>query len=166
MILCSFTVEADESELAFHIVLVEPEIPPNTGNIGRLCLATGARLHLVGPLGFALDDRSLLRAGLDYWQHLDVRIWESQADFFRQLAPSARVFYFSTKAERSYWDIDFQRGDWLIFGSETRGLAESLLARNREHLAKVPMWGSEIRSLNLATAVGIVLYEGLRQIRL
>lgn len=147
----------------FHVVLVEPEIPPNTGNIGRLCLAAGARLHLVGPLGFSLDDRAVKRAGLDYWADVDVRQWDSLADLQADAGDSARFFFLTTKTERAYWSADFRDGDYLVFGSETRGLPESLLAANAESCLTIPQQSEKVRSLNLATAVGIVLYEAVRQ---
>lgn len=146
-----------------HVVLIEPEIPPNTGNIARLCLAAGARLHLVGPLGFSLDEKSLRRAGMDYWERCDVRQWTTFAEL-RAGDPSARYFFLTTKAEAPYWDTTFRDGDYLVFGRETRGLPESLLAENSAACRKIPM-AAEARSLNLATSVGIVLYEALRQIR-
>ena len=145
----------------FNVVLVEPEIPPNTGNIGRLCLATGSTLHLVKPLGFSIDDRELKRAGLDYWKEVDVRLWDS----FEQLSAAGksndRFFFLTTKANRAYYDVSFQSGDFLVFGRETKGLPESLLAAHSEELLTIPMRGT--RSLNLATAVGIVLFEAVRQ---
>ncbi len=147
----------------FHVVLVAPEIPPNTGNIGRLCLATGARLHLVGPLGFSLDDRALKRAGLDYWPEVDVREWDSLADLQRDAGEAARFFYLTTKTGRSHWSAEFRDGDYLVFGSETRGLPESLLAANEPQCLTIPQLSEKVRSLNLATAVGIVLYEAVRQ---
>ena len=146
----------------FNVVLVEPEIPPNTGNVGRLCLATQATLHLVGPLGFAIDDRQLQRAGLDYWKEVDLRFWNSFAEL-RAAQVSARYFFLTTKTSRPYYDVTFRPGDFLVFGRETKGLAESLLAANTEQLLTIPMHGT--RSLNLATAVGIVLFEAMRQQR-
>jgi tRNA (cytidine/uridine-2'-O-)-methyltransferase len=146
-----------------HIVLVEPEIPQNTGNIARTCLATGAVLHLIEPLGFRLDEASLRRAGMDYWEQCDVRRWPS-FDALRKEAGSARFFYFTTKTSRPYWDEDFRDGDYLVFGRETRGLPESLLSAEKEHLLTIPMVPGA-RSLNLATSVGIVLYEACRQLR-
>lgn len=146
-----------------HVVLVEPEIPPNTGNIGRLCLAAGARLHLVGPLGFSLDDRSLKRAGLDYWADVDVRRWDSLDALRREAdAAGARFFYLTTKAGRAHWSESFRDGDHLVFGPETRGLPGSLLAAHPGHCLTIPQRAG--RSLNLATAVGIVLYEAVRQL--
>ncbi|MBA3961627.1 MAG: tRNA (cytidine(34)-2'-O)-methyltransferase [Chthoniobacterales bacterium] len=144
----------------FNIVLVEPEIPPNTGNIGRLCLATRATLHLVGPLGFALDDRTLKRAGLDYWCEVELRMWNSLGELQAQ-SPAARYFYLTTKAVRPYHRAQFQPGDFLVFGRETKGLPESLLRAHPDRTLTIPMHGT--RSLNLATAVAIVLFEAVRQ---
>jgi tRNA (cytidine/uridine-2'-O-)-methyltransferase len=146
-----------------NIVLVEPEIPPNTGNVGRLCLATGARLHLVKPLGFSLDDRALRRAGLDYWHEVDVTLWDSFDELKVSQAEDARFFLLTTKAVRPYWSQRFADGDFLVFGRETKGLPEAMLAANPDACLAIPMPGST-RSLNLATAVGIVLYEAVRQI--
>ena len=144
----------------FNVVLVEPEIPPNTGNIGRLCLATGSTLHLVKPLGFSLDDRELKRAGLDYWPEVTVLLWDSFEEL-RTSEPEQRFFFLTTKTTRTYHDVRFRPGDFLVFGRETKGLPEPLLAAHREHLLTIPMRGT--RSLNLATAVGIVLFEAVRQ---
>ena len=146
----------------FHVVLIEPEIPPNTGNIGRLCLATGAHLHLVKPLGFAIGDRELKRAGLDYWKDVRVTVWESFAELQAEQSADARYFFLTTKTERAYWDVRFEDGDFLVFGRETRGLPEPLLAQHAARCLTIPMSG-RTRSLNLATAVGIVLYEAVRQ---
>ena len=145
----------------FNIVLIEPEIPPNTGNIGRLCLATRSRLHLVKPLGFSLDDRELRRAGLDYWEEVRVRLWDS-FDALRTAQP-ARYFFLTTKSKRPYYDVRFEENDFLIFGRETKGLSEDLLAANIDSCITIPMHGT--RSLNLATAVAIVLFEAVRQQR-
>jgi tRNA (cytidine/uridine-2'-O-)-methyltransferase len=147
----------------FNVVLVEPEIPPNTGNIGRLCLATGSTLHLVKPLGFSIDDRELKRAGLDYWKEVDVQLWDSFAELRRARDSNARFFFLTTKSTRAYYDVNFHAGDFLVFGRETKGLPESLLAAHPEELVTIPMRGT--RSLNLATAVGIVLFEAMRQER-
>jgi tRNA (cytidine/uridine-2'-O-)-methyltransferase len=146
----------------FNVVLVEPEIPPNTGNIGRLCLATGATLHLVKPLGFSLDDRQLKRAGLDYWDELKLQEWPSFEELQRA-NPSARFFYLTTKTDRPYFEIRFEPGDFLVFGRETKGLPEPLLTLNAERCLTIPMQGT--RSLNLATAVAIILFEAMRQLR-
>ena len=145
----------------FNVVLVEPEIPPNTGNIGRLCLATRSRLHLVKPLGFSLEDRQLKRAGLDYWDEVNVHLWKSFDDLQRTQQPDARYFFLTTKTTRAYYDVKFQRDDFLVFGRETKGLPETLLAGNIDKCIAIPMCGT--RSLNLATAVAIVLFEAVRQ---
>jgi tRNA (cytidine/uridine-2'-O-)-methyltransferase len=147
----------------FNVVLVEPEIPPNTGNVGRLCLATGAHLHLVKPLGFSLDDRALKRAGLDYWHEVKVTLWDSLELLQASQPPAARYFYLTTKSKRAYWDTQFRKDDFLVFGRETKGLPEPLLAAHPEACLTIPMPGST-RSLNLATSVGIVLYEAVRQV--
>ena len=146
----------------FHVVLVEPEIPPNTGNIGRLCVAAGATLHLIHPLGFQINDRELKRAGLDYWPHLKLLEWENWDVFAAALPVSVRCFFLTTKSARSYVTVPFLPGDYLVFGRETRGLPASLLADHASSALTIPM-APEARSLNLATAVGIVLYEALRQ---
>ena len=146
-----------------HVILIEPEIPPNTGNIGRLCLATGATLHLVKPLGFSLDDKTLKRAGLDYWRDVKVVLWDSFADLRAAQPPAARYFFLTTKAVRAYWDAQFRDGDFLVFGRETKGLPEPLLAANAAHTLTIPMRPAT-RSLNLATSVGIVLFEAMRQL--
>ncbi len=145
----------------FNVVLVEPEIPPNTGNVGRLCLATRSTLHLVGPLGFSIDDRTLKRAGLDYWAEVDVRSWDSLGALRAAQDVGARYFFLTTKSKRPYHAVRFHPGDFLVFGRETKGLPESLLEENREQLLTIPMHGT--RSLNLATAVAIVLFEAVRQ---
>lgn len=145
-----------------HIVLYQPEIPHNTGAVGRLCLATGARLHLIKPLGFSLDDKQLKRAGLDYWREVDVQVWDSFEQMRAAAAPDAAFFFLTTKATRCYWDTPLTADDcYLVFGPETRGLPETLLAHEAEHAIRIPMQGT--RSLNLATAVGIVMYEAMRQ---
>jgi tRNA (cytidine/uridine-2'-O-)-methyltransferase len=146
----------------FNVVLVEPEIPPNTGNVGRLCLATKSTLHLVKPLGFSLDDRQLKRAGLDYWDDVDLKVWDS-LDALRNNQKSARSFFVTTKTKRAYWDVKFRPGDFLVFGRETKGLPEPVLSANAEDCITIPMHGT--RSLNLATAVAIVLFEAVRQQR-
>ncbi|MCL4166601.1 UNVERIFIED_CONTAM: hypothetical protein GTU68_062186 [Idotea baltica] len=146
-----------------NVVLFEPEIPPNTGNIGRLCHASGAELHLIEPLGFSLDDKSLKRAGLDYWPELSPTIWPDFESFLKSIPDSANCFYLTTKATCPYWDADFAKGDYLIFGPETRGLPESLLTKVKGQSLVIPQIRG--RSLNLATSAGIVLYEGLRQLK-
>ena len=145
-----------------HIVLYQPEIPHNTGAIGRLCLATGARLHLIKPLGFSLDDRQLKRAGLDYWREVDLRMWDSFEEMRASASPGASFYFLSTKAGRCYWDAPLYREEcYLVFGPETRGLPDSLHGEEADRAVRIPMQGT--RSLNLATAVGIVLYEAVRQ---
>jgi tRNA (cytidine/uridine-2'-O-)-methyltransferase len=150
-----------------HIGLWEPEIPPNTGNVARLCAATGATLHLIGRLGFRLDERSLRRAGLDYWDAVTLQRHASLEDFEAWLAatePARRLFCFSAHADRPYTRVTYQAGDCLLFGSESRGLPTSVLERHHELSVTIPMPGQAVRSLNLATAVGIALYEALRQL--
>lgn len=157
------TLKGDGPSL--HIVLVEPEIPPNTGTVGRLALATGARLHLVRPLGFEIDDKAVRRAGLDYWKSVDLRVHESwQACQLDIDASSDRIFFLSTHAQRPYTSVSYCWGDVLVFGKETRGLGDKLLKGAAERAIRVPFFGA-VRSLNLATTVGIVAYEALRQIR-
>ena len=145
-----------------RVALVEPEIPPNTGNIARLCAATNVPLHIVGATGFRLDDRAVRRAGLDYWPHVTLSRHPTLSDL-QQSVPTARFLYLTTKATRSYADWSFLPDDCLVFGRETRGLPESVLASNWDRCLTIPMPNAKVRSLNLATAVGIVLYEALRQ---
>ncbi len=147
-----------------QIVLVEPEIPPNTGAIARCCAATDTILHLVEPLGFKLDDRSLKRAGMDYWQHVTWHAWPDWPTFHRAQA-GMRFHFLTTKTSRSYTDAQFRPNDFLVFGRETRGLPESLLSENAASCLTIPMSNPNVRSLNLATAAAIVLFEALRQIR-
>ena len=148
--------------MAIHIVLVEPEIPQNTGNIARTCAVTGCVLHLVGPLGFSIDDRQLKRAGLDYWHMLDIRSYENYDAFLRE-NPQAPAYYLSTKAPSRYDQVRYQDGDYLVFGRETRGLDERLLEAYLDRCLRIPM-ASDARSLNLSNAVAIVTYEALRQL--
>ena len=146
----------------FHIVLVEPEIPPNTGNIARLCGATGTILHLVGKLGFSIDDKQLKRAGLDYWDAVDVRQWQSLDELHRAF-PAGRFWYTSKKAEKRHDQADYKPGDFLVFGKETLGLPEELLKKQPDQAIRIPIKSPIVRSLNLSTAAGIILYEALRQ---
>ena len=152
---------------AIHVVLVQPEIHWNTGNAGRSCLATGATLHLVKPLGFSLDDRNLKRAGLDYWEHVDVRVWDDWDAFERTLPSLGEPYFFSTKATRLVWDAPL--GDAadvvLVFGRETGGLPPSIHERYRDRFVAMPILSEHVRSLNLSTSVGVALYEVLRQRR-
>jgi len=146
----------------FHVALYEPEIPPNTGNIARLCAATFTDLHIVGVTGFRMDDRTLRRSGLDYWDEVRLHRHTSLDDLYAEL-PQSRCLYFSTKASHPYTDCQFTDGDCLVFGPETRGLPEALLTANPDQTFRIPMPNPNVRSLNLATSVGIVLYETIRQ---
>ena len=143
-----------------NIVMVEPEIPQNTGNVARTCAATGARLHLVGPMGFKIDDKKLKRAGLDYWQYLDITYYNSLDEFFNK--NSGSFFYFTTKGRQTHSEVSYPDNCYLLFGKETRGLPEELLIKNPERCVRIPMLG-EIRSLNLPNSVAIAVYEALRQ---
>jgi tRNA (cytidine/uridine-2'-O-)-methyltransferase len=145
------------------VALVEPEIPPNTGNVARLCAATNTPLHIVGVTGFRMDDRALRRAGLDYWPEVKLTRHRDLEALYQSL-PEARFVYLTTKADRLYTAWNFQSGDCLVFGRETRGLPEDLLHANWDHCLKIPILNPNVRSLNLATAVGIVLFEALRQL--
>ena len=147
----------------FHIVLIEPEIPHNAGAAGRLALATDATLHLVEPLGFSLEDKYVRRTGLDYWQDVKLRVWKSFDELRAAAEPDARFWYLSTKATRSPWQADFRAGDYLVFGRETRGLPEDIIAGAGANALRIPMAPGGTRSLNLSTAVAIVLYEAVRQ---
>jgi tRNA (cytidine/uridine-2'-O-)-methyltransferase len=146
----------------FHVALYEPEIPPNTGNIARLCAATLTPLHIVGVTGFRMDDRTLKRSGLDYWDEVELHRPTDINGLYESL-PASRFLYFTTKAERSYGDWSYLAGDCLVFGPETRGLPEDLLRKNWDNCLTIPMPNQKVRSLNLATTVGIVLYEAIRQ---
>jgi tRNA (cytidine/uridine-2'-O-)-methyltransferase len=148
------------SDAPLHIVLVEPQIPPNTGNVARLCAATGCALHLVEPLGFTLEDRALKRAGLDYWDALGVVLHPSLAEFFTRYPPG-RCWLLSTRAARSYRSAPFAHGDALVFGKETAGLPASLLESHPQRALRIPMRPGAVRSINLSTAAGIVAYEAL-----
>ncbi|MEL6918086.1 MAG: tRNA (cytidine(34)-2'-O)-methyltransferase [Bacteroidota bacterium] len=150
--------------MAFNIVLIEPEIPMNTGNIGRLSLATGSNLHLVKPLGFELDNTRLKRAGLDYWKHLQLFIYENVADFFK-MNQGKNMVYFSSHGQKDHWSIEYTDDMFLIFGKESVGLPESITAPNLDKLYKIPLYSPHVRSLNLANAVSIVVYEGLKTLR-
>jgi tRNA (cytidine/uridine-2'-O-)-methyltransferase len=149
--------------MAYNIVLVEPEIHTNTGNIGRLSLASGSKLHLVKPFGFEITDKRLKRAGLDYWQHLDVNIYENIEAFYAKNADKKMV-YLSSHGEKNYTEIPFEDDLFIVFGKESTGLSEEITEVNKEHLYTIPMFSEHIRSLNLANAVSIVIYEGIRQL--
>lgn len=147
--------------MVLNIVLIEPEIPQNTGNIARTCSATGARLHLVGPMGFTIDDKKLKRAGLDYWHLLDITYYESTEEFFKKNS-GGKFYYLTTKAPNKYTDVSFEDNCYIVFGKETKGLPEELLKENKESCIRIPMI-DEARSLNLSNAVAITTYEVLRQ---
>lgn len=147
-----------------NIVLHEPEIPENTGNIGRTCCATGTSLHLIDPLGFHLTEKNLKRAGMDYWENLDVNRYVNYEDFRSKVPEGATVWMATTKARKSYHEVEFRDGDYIMFGKESAGIPEEILVENEEHCIRIPM-GHEIRSLNLANSVAIILYEALRQLK-
>ncbi len=149
--------------MPLNIVLFEPEIPNNTGNIGRLSLATNSHLHLVKPFGFELSDKRVKRAGLDYWQHISLTIYESIDDFYAKNIGEYFI-YFSSHGSKTHWDIDFKDNMFLIFGKESSGLSKEITEINNSKLYKIPLYSGHIRSLNLSNAVGIVVYEGLRQL--
>lgn len=148
----------------FNVVLFEPDIPQNTGNIGRSCVAVHSHLHLIGKLGFEITDKNLKRAGLDYWQHLTWTHHENYQDWESQAVSPQRAFYFSAKAEKSIYDFEFKQGDHFVFGKETKGLPEDLMQRNSGRLALIPLVGP-VRGLNVATSVAVVLYEAFRQLQ-
>lgn len=151
--------------MSIHVVLVNPEIHWNTGNAGRTCLAVGARLHLIEPLGFSLDDKQVKRAGLDYWEHVDLRLWPTWQAFEQQLPSLGEAFFFSTKAKQWFWDAPLGKPNdvVLIFGRETGGLPSELHERYRDRFVTMPIASPLVRSLNLSTSVGIAVYEVLRQ---
>lgn len=153
-----------EKKSLFRIVLVEPEIPQNTGNIGRTCVGTNCELHIVGPTGFVINDANLKRAGLDYWQHLKWFQHSSYEEWFAKVENPERIFYFTTKVKQTYYDINYQFGDWLVFGKETKGLPPEIIQKYPNQSVTIPQPGP-VRSLNLATAVAIATYEGFRQLR-
>jgi len=150
--------------MAFNIVLIEPEIPMNTGNIGRLSLASGSNLHLVKPFGFELDDSRLKRAGLDYWKHIPLIIYNSIDDFFSK-NKGKNMAFFSSHAKQEYWSVDYADDLFLIFGKESVGLPRNLIKANADRLFKIPIFSTHVRSLNLANAVSVVVYEGIRSMR-
>lgn len=158
-------MEPNNSRLSplFKVVLLEPEIPQNTGNIGRTCVGTNCELHIIGPTGFEITDANLKRAGLDYWQHLTWFQYKSYDEWFAKVEDPKRVFYFSTKVKQTYFDIEYQKGDWFVFGKETKGLPPEIINNNLNQTVTIPQTGP-VRSLNLATAVAIAVYEGFRQV--
>lgn len=149
--------------MSFNIVLIEPEIPNNTGNIGRLSLASGSTLHLVKPFGFELNDKRVKRAGLDYWQHVDIIIYENTEEFFNKNSGKPMAF-FSSHGANEYWSINYEKELFLIFGKESVGLDKNILQKNITDVYKIPILSQHIRSLNIANAVSIVVYEGIRQL--
>ena len=150
--------------MPLNIVLIEPEIPNNTGNIGRLALASGSNLHLVKPLGFEITDARLKRAGLDYWQHLNLHYYDSIEDFFNK-NKNANMVFLSSHGNQKHWEIPFNENQFLVFGKESVGLPKSIIESHSDKLYKIPIYNKEARSLNLANAVSIVIYEGLRQLQ-
>jgi len=146
-----------------HIVLLEPEIPPNTGNVARLCAATRTELHLIEPFGFKLDDSQLKRAGMDYWQHVQWHRWKNWTDFTASLPNDARLWFIESNGPKRYDEANFSPNDYLVFGRETAGIPPALLEANRERWLRIPMFNPEARSLNLSNCVAIVLFEALRQ---
>ena len=146
-----------------NVVLVEPEIPPNSGNVARLCAATGATLHLIEPFGFKLDDARLKRAGLDYWRRVDLRRWPDWRSFHERLPPAARLWFIESSGPRHYAQARYEPGDYLVFGRETAGLPAEILRGHTNRWLRIPMFDSEVRSLNLSNCVALVLYEALRQ---
>ena len=146
-----------------HIVLVEPEIPPNTGNVARLCAATRTTLHLIEPFGFKLDDAQLKRAGMDYWQHVEWHRWSNWADFAEKLPADARLWFIESGGLKRYNEVKFLPNDYLVFGRETAGLPKKLLEHNRERWLRIPMFNEKSRSLNLSNCTALVLFEALRQ---
>lgn len=149
--------------MPFNIVLIEPEIHTNTGNIGRLSLASGSNLHLVKPFGFELSDSRLKRAGLDYWQHINLFVYENLADFYAK-NKDVNMVYFSSYGKQTHWNINFEDNQFLIFGKESKGLAPEIIAANTDKTYQIPLYSEHVRSLNLANAVSIVVYEGLRSL--
>lgn len=149
--------------MSLHVVLVHPEIHWNTGNVGRSCLAAGAELHLIEPLGFSLNDREVRRAGLDYWEHVPLHVWPDWQTFETRLPELGEPFFFSTKASRTYWDATYGSRSVLVFGRETGGLPDDLHARYGDRMLKMPIHSPHVRSLNLSTAAAIAMYEVLRQ---
>ncbi len=151
----------DEGKKSMNIVLFEPEIPANTGNIGRTCVATGTKLHLIKPLGFSIDEKAVRRAGLDYWQYLDLEVYENYEDFCIK-NPNAKVYYATTKGKNVYTDVKYEPDCFLMFGKESAGIPEEILVQHPDEAVRIPMIG-DIRSLNLGNSVAVLLYEALRQ---
>ncbi|WP_051129556.1 tRNA (uridine(34)/cytosine(34)/5-carboxymethylaminomethyluridine(34)-2'-O)-methyltransferase TrmL [Hippea alviniae] len=146
----------------FHVVLYQPDIPPNTGNIARLCVATNTHLHIIKPMGFSLDDKRLKRAGLDYWKYLKLTIHDSLDDFL-EFTKDKTIYFSTTRAKKTIYDMNYKKGDFFMFGSETQGLPEELLKENFDYCINIPM-SPNVRSINLSDSVSIVLYEAIRQV--
>ena len=146
-----------------YVVLLEPEIPPNTGNVARLCAATRSRLHLIEPFGFTLDDKQLKRAGMDYWQHVEWCRWSNWRQFTEALSPHAKLWFIESEGPRNYTEVAYSSNDYLVFGRETAGLPRNILDENRERWLRIPMFNPQSRSLNLSNCVAIVVFEALRQ---
>jgi tRNA (cytidine/uridine-2'-O-)-methyltransferase len=149
----------------FHIVLIEPEIPQNTGTIGRMCLAVGAQLHIIKPIAFDIDEKAVRRAGLDYWKFLDLKIYESIEDFFNSIPTDAQKIFIETSNSQTIFDVKYKSGCYLFFGKETTGIPKDLLQRYSQNVASIPMFDDRVRSLNLSNCASIVAYEAIRQIR-
>lgn len=158
-------IDTDGTRKLFNIVLFEPEIPQNTGSIGRMCVSTDTRLHLIKPLGFELTDKYLKRAGMDYWQYIDLNIYENWENFLAKNPENIKLYFFTTKTERSFWECPYEEDAYLVFGSESKGLNEYLYTKYEDNQYTIPMTGKFHRSLNLACSAGIVLYEGLRRFK-
>ncbi|MEO5789420.1 MAG: tRNA (cytidine(34)-2'-O)-methyltransferase [Gelidibacter sp.] len=150
--------------MPLNIVLIEPEIPNNTGNIGRLALASGSHLHLVKPFGFEITDARLKRAGLDYWPHVHITTYENAAEFFEQ-HQDKKMAFLSSHGDKDYWDIPFEENLFLVFGKESVGLSKDIIEAHKEQLYKIPLFSDHVRSLNLANAVAIVAYEGIKALK-
>ena len=159
----SSPIRASGIRFAMNIVLLEPEIPPNTGNVARLCAATRTRLHLIEPFGFKLDDKQLKRAGMDYWEQVEWKRWPGWTEFQAQLPTGARLWFVESGGPRHYAEVTYSPEDYLVFGRETAGLSKSLLEENRERWLRIPMFNTASRSLNLSNCVALVLFEALRQ---
>lgn len=146
-----------------NVVLLEPEIPPNTGNVARLCAATRSKLHLIEPFGFTLDDKQLKRAGMDYWQHVEWHRWSNWRQFTEGLPPDAKLWFIESDGPKNYTEVTYASNDYLVFGRETAGLPRNILDENRERWLRIPMFNPQARSLNLSNCVAIVLFDALRQ---
>ena len=156
-------MESKYPKINFNIVLVEPQIPNNTGNIGRTCVATQSKLHLIKPLGFEISDKRVKRSGLDYWPDLELEVHEDLGAWLTKVEDKSRVFFFSARAEKSFYQRQLKEGDWLVFGKEAEGLSEEIKHRFSNHLVKIPLPG-KVRSFNLSNAVAMALGEGIRQL--